>query len=217
VIAAVVFDFDGVLADTEPLHLHAYQDVLGPLGITLTREAYYERYLGFDDEGVFRQLALDRGSSIEPEEVARLVEVKGRAFEARLRTADVLYPGAAACVARLAAGFPLGIASGALKHEIEGILATNGLGGSFRFIVASGDTPSSKPSPDPYLRAAMLHGLPPSRCLAIEDSHQGVESAKAAGLTCIAITHTYPAALLGAADRIVTSLDEITTDLVRSL
>jgi beta-phosphoglucomutase-like phosphatase (HAD superfamily) len=54
VTAAVVFDFDGVLADTEPLHLQAYQDVLGPLGVTLTREAYYERYLGFDDDGVFR-------------------------------------------------------------------------------------------------------------------------------------------------------------------
>jgi beta-phosphoglucomutase len=217
VISAIVFDFDGVLADSEPLHLRAYQEVLAPRGITLGRDDYYEKYLGFDDVGVFWQLAEDRGWSIDAQDVETLIAEKARRFDALIHTTDVLYPGAARCVERMAAAFPLGIASGALKHEIQGILARGGLGDSFRFIVASGDTPSSKPAPDPYRLAAELHRLPPATCVAIEDSVQGLESAKAAGLACIAVTHTYAAETLASADRIVGSLDEITPDLVRSL
>lgn len=216
-ISALVFDFDGVLANSEPLHLRVYQEVLTPRGITLTRDDYYDKYLGFDDEGVFRQVGEDRGRPIDAREIAALIEEKARRFDALVRTAGVLYPGAAACVARMAAAFPLGIASGARKHEIQGILARGGLDGSFRFIVASGDTPSSKPAPDPYRLAAELHGVPPATCLAIEDSVQGLESARAAGLACIAVTHTYPADILVSADLIVASLDEITPELVRGL
>jgi beta-phosphoglucomutase len=212
-IEAIVFDFDGVLADSEPLHLRAYQDVLGPRGVTLTREEYYETYLGYDDEGVFGLLVDQLGGAT----VERLIEEKTQRFERLVQTLDVLYPGAPACVERLAAAFPLGIASGALGHEIRGILERGRLSQWFKFIVAAGDTPVSKPAPDPYLLAASRHGLPPSRCLAIEDSYQGLESARSAGLRTIAITHTYPASLLGNADRVVTSLDEITPALVRSL
>ena len=216
-ISALVFDFDGVLADSEPLHLRAYQEVLAPRGLSLTRDDYYDKYLGFDDVGVFWQLAEDRGWSIDARDVETLIEEKARRFDALVHTTDVLYPGAAACVERMAAAFPLGIASGALKEEIQRILARGGLGDRFRFIVASGDTPSSKPAPDPYRLAAELHGVPPATCLAIEDSVQGLESARAAGLACLAVTHTYPADTLGSADRIVASLDEITPALVRRL
>ena len=216
-IKGIVFDFDGVLADSEPLHLRAYQDILTPRGVTLSRDDYYATYLGFDDQGVFRQLAEDRGWSIGEREVAALIDEKGRAFDRLVRNTDVLYPGAARCVERMAAAFPLGIASGALEHEIRGILERGGLDRHFRFIVASGHTPVSKPAPDPYRLAARLHGLEPSACLAIEDSQQGVESAKSAGLACIALTHTYPAEALAAADRVVASLDDLTPDLVRSL
>lgn len=215
-ISAVVFDFDGVLADSEGLHLRAYQEVLAPLGVTLTRVEYYDRYLGFDDEGVFTELfkALERG--LEVDRKTALIDEKGRVFEALTREADVLYPAAAGCIGRLGKVFPLGIASGALKHEIEAILRRSQVDSAFRFIVASGDTPQSKPAPDPYRRAAALHGRPPAECLAIEDSHAGIESAKAAGLTCIAITHTYPAHELRSADLVVDSLDEITVELIRS-
>ena len=117
----------------------------------------------------------------------------------------------------MAAAFPLGIASGALRHEIEAVLRREGLERHFRFIVASGDTLQSKPAPDPYRRAAELHGLPPAACLAIEDSRWGIESAKSAGMSCIGVTHTYPKEGLTMADRVVTSLDEITPELVRAL
>jgi len=216
-VAAIVFDFDGVIADSEPLHLRTYQDVLSSVGITVDRDEYYERYLGFDDAGAFRAIAAARGLQWTEQEIADLVARKTAVFDARLGTAAMLYPDAAGCVARLAGRFPLGIASGALKHEILAVLRSSGLEPHFRFVVAAGDTRRSKPAPDPYRRAAELHGLPPGRCLAIEDSRWGIESARTAGLRCIGITNTYPAHELTMADRVIGSLDELTDDLIGGL
>jgi beta-phosphoglucomutase-like phosphatase (HAD superfamily) len=217
VIKAIVFDFDGVLADSEPLHLRAYQEVLSPLGITLTGDDYYAHYLGYDDEGVFSKLAALHGFELDERRLNGLIAEKTRVFDATIASGEILYPGAAGCVERMAAAYPLGIASGALRHEIEAVLRGAGLERHFRFIVASGDTTEGKPAPDPYRRAAELHGVPPSACAAIEDSRWGIESAKSAGLSCVAVTNTYPREQLARADRIVSSLDEFTPALIESL
>jgi beta-phosphoglucomutase-like phosphatase (HAD superfamily) len=112
----------------------------------------------------------------------------------------------------------VGIASGALRADIDLILRGAALAPLFKFIVAAGDTDRTKPAPDPYLRAAELHGVPAGACVAIEDSHWGLESARAAGLRTIAITHTYPRAeLAGHADRVVDALSELTWDLISQL
>ncbi len=214
-IRALVFDFDGVLADSEPLHLRSYQEVLTPIGIRITRDEYYTHYLGYDDEGVFTKIAEARGVRMEPPQVAALIAEKTRVFDDMIAAGEMLYPAARACVERMAAHFPLGIASGALRHEIEAILRGGNLARHFRFIVASGETTAGKPAPDPYRRAAELHGVPPSTCLAIEDSRWGLESAKAAGLWSIGITNTYPRAELTMADRVIDSLDELTPELIR--
>lgn len=214
---AVVFDFDGVLADSEPLHLATYQDIFSGLGVTLTREDYYANYLGYDDEGVFKAMAASHGWAFDTQFIASLVARKSRVFDALIGTSHVLYPDAATCVERLASVFPLGIASGALKHEIRMILEGARLDHHFQFIVAAGDTPAGKPAPDPYARAAQLHGLPPASCVAIEDSRGGIASAKAAGLRCVGITNSYPASELTAADVIITSLEDFTPDLVARL
>jgi beta-phosphoglucomutase len=216
-IEAVVFDFDGVLADSEPLHLRAYQEVLAEAGITVGRDEYYAQYLGFDDTGAFKAISAARGLQWTEHQIAALVARKTVVFDGLIDSVDVLYPRAAECVARMAEALPLGIASGALRHEIEAVLRRTGLHGHFRFIVASGETPFSKPSPDPYQRAAELHGRPAGACVAIEDSRWGIESAKRAGLSCVAITHTYPAEELAAADAVIGSLDEFTPDLLASL
>ena len=216
-IKALVFDFDGVLADSEPLHLRAYQEVLSTFGLTLTREEYYAHYLGYDDDGVFTMLAAAHGFELDARRLDALVAEKGRVFDAIIESGDLLYPRAVSCIERMAPLFPLGIASGGLRHEIESILRGSRLDRHFRFIVASGDTPVSKPAPDPYRRAVELHGVMPSECLAIEDSHWGVESAKAAGLWCVAITNTYPRDQLALADRVIDSLDEITPAFVGGL
>jgi HAD superfamily hydrolase (TIGR01509 family) len=216
-IRAVVFDFDGVLADSEPLHLAACQEVFASIGVTLTREEYYARYLGYDDETMIRVLAHDRGWTPDAAQVATLIAQKARVFDEVIERTDVLFPGAADCVERLARDYPLGIASGALRHEIETILRRARLDRHIRFIVASGDTPNSKPAPDPYARAAQLHALPSGDCVAIEDSRWGIESAKSAGLKCVGITNTYAADELRAADAVVASLDEFTAELIRTL
>ena len=214
---AVVFDFDGVLADSEPLHLAASQEVFASIGISLTRAEYYSRYLGYDDDLMIRALTGDRGLTLDDARVEALIAEKARVFDDVIARTDVLFPGAAACVERLAGEFPLGIASGALRHEIEMILRRARLDRHIRFIVASGDTMNSKPAPDPYARAASLHGVAPAECVAIEDSRWGIESAKSAGLKCVGITNTYSAPELSAADRVVSSLDEFTAGLIRSL
>lgn len=216
-IAAIVFDFDGVLADSEPLHLAATQEVLASLGATLTREEYYAEYLGYDDEGMFKALSDARGWKLTQGEIRTLIADKATALEAVISGTDVLYAGASDCVERLAAEWPLGIASGALRHEIEAILRRGNLDGYFKFVVGAGDTHASKPAPDPYWRAAELHGVAPNTCVAVEDSRFGIESAKTAGLWCIGITHTYPVSELLEADSIITSLAELTPELIRSL
>lgn len=216
-IRAVVFDFDGVIADSEPLHLRALQEAIAPLGMTIERSEYYERYLGYDDMGAFSAIAADRGVELTQEGLRALIAAKSVIYQSLLTGSGVLYPGAPACVERLASRYPLGIASGALRHEIQTILRAGALDGHFRFIVASGDTPTGKPAPDPYLRAASLHGLPPPDCVAIEDSRWGIESALSAGMRCIGITHTYPASELSSADLIVNRLEDLTSDLIGTL
>lgn len=216
-VAAIVFDFDGVLADSEPLHLRAYQAVLAELGVDLDRVEYYERYLGFDDVGAFQAIGQARGRGWSDDTIAGLVGRKTAVFDRMLGSDGALYPRAAACVERLAASFPVGIASGALRHEIETVLRNSGLDRHVRFIVAAGDTPLGKPAPDPYRRAAELHGLPAAACLAIEDSRWGIESARGAGLRCVGITHTYPAEELAGADAVIDSLDEFTPEFIRRL
>jgi beta-phosphoglucomutase-like phosphatase (HAD superfamily) len=216
-----VFDFDGVLADSEPLHLRAYQQVLSRFGVTLSRDDYYANYLGYDDEGVFTQLAARHGIQVDDQGIRQLIDEKTRVFdttiEAGIESGAILYPGAAACIELMASRYPLGIASGALRHEIEAILSGARLQQYFQFIVASGETAEGKPAPDPYRRAAELHSCPASQCVAIEDSRWGIASAKSAGLACVGITTTYSSEHLTAADRIIASLDEFTPDLVDAL
>jgi beta-phosphoglucomutase-like phosphatase (HAD superfamily) len=217
-VSAIVFDFDGVLADSEPLHLRSYQEIFEPHGVRLDTKTYCDRYLGFDDEGAFRQIATDYGLMLGDEEIELLMAEKSRRFAALVSGRNVLYPGALACARGLAAVWPVGVASGALRQEIELMLRGAGLIDTFKFIVAAGETDRTKPAPDPYLRAAELHGVPPAACVAIEDSHWGLESARTAGMRTIAITHTYPRdKLIGGADLVVDTLEEITPDLVRRL
>jgi beta-phosphoglucomutase len=216
-IRAIVFDFDGVLANSEPLHLRSYQTVLSELGIALDREEYYTHYLGYDDVTAFKVISERRGQRWSDAAIAEILERKTVVFDDIVAASDVLYPEAIPCVRRLAEAMPLGIASGALRHEIAAILRRADLEDCFRFIVAAGETAASKPAPDPYRRAAELHGVPPGQCVAIEDSRWGIASAKGAGLRCVGITQTYPAAGLPGADAIIDSLNEFTVDLLTRL
>jgi beta-phosphoglucomutase len=215
-IQAIVFDFDGVLADSEMIHFRVYNELLASSGVRLTKEEYCEEYLGFDDEGVFEHLAQKKNLMLGDEEIEMLIAAKARRFEAIVSASNVLYPTAESCVRRLAAVWPVGICSGARRSEIEVMLGGAGLLDLFRFIVATGDTDQGKPAPDPYVKAAERHGVAPHECVALEDSHAGLQSARSAGMRTIAISTTYPRPTLQA-DRVVDSLDEITVEFIRGL
>jgi beta-phosphoglucomutase len=220
-IRAVVFDFDGVIADTEPLHFRALRDVLAQEGVVLTETDYYGRYLGYDDVGAFGAIASDRGVHWDPGHLAGLVARKSVRLEELEGAASVLFPGAAAAIRRMAEKCPLAIASGALRAEIMHVLNREHLAGFFPVVVAAGDTPTSKPAPEPYRRAleriaaATGGALDPSECVAIEDSRWGLESARAAGLRTVGITHTYQAdTLTDAAEAVILHLDQLTWELL---
>lgn len=214
-LRAIVFDFDGVLANSEPLHFQGFHDVLAEEGIVLTRDDYYTRYLGYDDAGVFHAIAEERGAAWTAARIGDLVARKAVRLEVLERDASILFPGAAAAVRRAAAAVPVAIASGALGAEIRRVLDREQLTACFTAIVAAEDTPLSKPAPDPYLRALALlapalGGRVAARdCVAVEDSHWGLESARAAGLRTVGITHTYGASALVGADLVIDSLDAL--------
>jgi beta-phosphoglucomutase len=222
-LQAVFFDFDGVIADSEPLHLRAYQSVLRADGIDLDRAEYYERYLGHDDAGLFEALASDRHLPLSPDKIDEWIAAKSSIVEEMLSSDAILFPGAAACVKIFAELVPLAVASGALEPEIEIVLEHAGLRGAFGAIASASDGVRGKPAPDLYLlaMAKLKSRLPdpfdPAACIAIEDSRWGLEAAHLAGLRCVAVTHTYPAAALGRADLIVDSLSELTPNVVEAL
>jgi len=222
-LRAIVFDFDGVIANSEPLHLRAFQDVLAEEGVPFTESEYYARYLGYDDLGVFSAVAGDRDRRWTADEVASLVRRKARRLDEIERGQSMLFPGAAAAIVRLAAACPLAIASGALRAEIVRVLDRERLAGYFTVIVAAEDAPAGKPAPDPYLRAveglsaAAGRPIAPAECVAVEDSQWGLASARAAGLRTVGITHTYAAKALAGADVVVASLDQLTWELLSNL
>jgi beta-phosphoglucomutase len=215
-LQAVIFDFDGVIANSEPLHLMAYQQLLAEEAIELTSSEYYAKYLGYDDRGVFEALSHDRGLQWGDADVDALIERKGTRMHDILRSGSVVFPGAGQFIREAAAAVPIAIASGAQHDEILEIVEGAGLRDAFSAIVASGDTPESKPSPAPYrlafdrLCAASGLQLDPRRSVAIEDSHWGLESAKGAGLRLVGVTNTYPAHELVSAELVVDGLSTLT-------
>ena len=215
-LQAIVFDFDGVIANSEPLHLLAFQQALADEGVELLPADYYAHYLGYDDVGLFQALAKDRGIAMSGGEVSELVARKGERMQTLLRSGSVLFPGATEFIREAAAAVPLAIASGAMRHEIEEVIDAAGMTDLFSTIVAAGDTPESKPSPAPYrlalerLRESSRREIDPRRSVAIEDSRWGLESAQGAGLRLVGVTNSYPAHELTGAELVVDSLTALT-------
>lgn len=223
-LQAIVFDFDGVIADSERLHLRSYQEILAPEGITISNEDYFERYLGYDDVGVFKAVGRDQGVPMNDARVSDLIARKGERYEALASAGEMLFPGAADFIRAAAAAVPIAIASGALTHEIEELLVRTGLRELFPVIVGADQTERSKPHPDPYqtafarLRSHSGRDLIPWRSVAIEDSRWGLVSAKGADLRCVAVTNTYSEAELRAdAELVVPGLHALTLDALDAL
>ncbi len=215
-LRAIVFDFDGVIANSEPLHYRAFRDVLREWRVDLREPDYYERYLGYDDVSAFRHIAADRGIEWDEERIADLVVAKAAMMERLEADGSILFPGAEGAVRQAAAALPLAIASGALGAEIRRVLDRAGLTPCFQTIVGAEDAARSKPAPDPYQKAVALLGLSAgsaagllaAECVAIEDSPWGLQSARAAGLRTVAVAQTYARDALDA-DLVIASIGDL--------
>jgi HAD superfamily hydrolase (TIGR01509 family) len=218
---AVIFDFDGVLVNSEPLHFRALREALAGDGIAITAEEYLAEYVAYDDRGSIR-IALERhGRPIVPERIGALAAAKAEAFE-RLMAEVPFYPGARELVRALAAEMPVAIASGARRAEIERILAAAGLRASFAAVVGADDVSRTKPDPEPYAAAfariaPLVPGLTPAEVAVFEDTIPGIASARAAGMKVIGVAQTYPAQKLGLAHRVVAALEGLGVAEVRAI
>lgn len=216
VLRAILFDFNGVLVDDEPLHLELFQKVLAEEGVQLSEEDYYRRYLALDDRGCFSQALLDSGDEPEAGRLARLIARKASYYRDRIRRDGYpFFPGALELVREAAAAeeLMLGVVSGALREEVQGALRQAEVRDAFKVVVAAEDVKKSKPDPEGYIKG--LEGLNsrpplpgrlihPHEVLAIEDSPGGLAAAAAAGLSTLAVAQTYPLDQLDAAQAVET-------------
>ena len=195
---ATLFDFDGVLVDSEPVHLEAFRDVMRPLGITVTDEAYAAKYLGLDDYGAIRAILTDANYTFSPDRIRQLVEQKAPAFMRRFKDSLRVYDGAADIVRRRANRGPVGIVSGALEPEIRFGLERMGVLDVVRFVISAEACRACKPDPEGYELALQRldRGVP---AVVVEDSIAGVQAGKAAGLRVAAVAHSYSPRELAAA------------------
>ncbi len=199
-IRAFIFDFNGVVVDDEPLHFELFQKVLQEESVILSRDDYYERYLGMDDRDCFTAVLQDQGLVWSADRILDLIQRKARYYETAMETQPPFVPGAIAWIKRLSSSYHLAIVSGALRSEIEMLLKIGGIERDFSLIVAAGETPRGKPHPDGYQLALELlnrdfvapsERLLPEECLVFEDSPWGIESAHGAGMPCVGLTTSY--------------------------
>jgi len=214
-LKAVIFDFNGVIVDDEPLHLELFRRVLGEEGVALTDEDYHAKYLGYDDRGCFTTALKDAGRTElagNAKLITELIERKADYYYEAIEDRFLLFPGAVELVKKLAAKYPMAIASGALRGEIEVVLRRGGIRECFKEIIASEDVTVCKPDAEGYNKALASLNAPgsdliqPGECLVIEDSVAGVEAAKRAGMWCLAVTNSYTAGDLAKADWVVSTL-----------
>jgi HAD superfamily hydrolase (TIGR01509 family) len=222
-LLAIIFDFDGVIADTEPLHFAGFRKTLAEIGISLTEPDYYANYLGYDDRGCFIAALAAHHRPLEPAALAQLMERKARAYLESVTDHLVIFPGVREFVREAAASYPLAIASGALRHEIEFILEQAGLRKEFLHITGAEDVANGKPDPQPFLHAldAVNQRRPnrtiaPGSCLVIEDSIPGLRGAKAAGMKVLAVANTHTIQDLHEAHATAQSLSQVRLDELRN-
>lgn len=214
-LRAVIFDMDGVICDSEPLHMKAFQRVLSDHGISLTDQEYYDKYLAFDDRGCFEAVFAAAKRPLDPAKLQDFIEAKGRFFDEMMKEHLVIYPGAEAFIKRLADRYPLALASGARRLEVEFVLRKAKIRGQFTAIVSADDVKKGKPDPESFqtalkwLNERRLVDTPevkPGECLVIEDSRHGLAAAKKAGMKGAAVTTSYKAEELTDAQLIIDSM-----------
>jgi len=223
-LKAVIFDFDGVITDSEVIHFRTFNMVLEPFGVTLSKHEYYANYLGLSDLDLIKQLIAEGRLDIGNGEVEELCRQKNKAFEKLMKEDGNIIDGVREFLNRLRKNdILMAICSGALLSEIMLILEDARISGFFETVVSADQVKKGKPHPDGFLlamkRLDKKHNLDikPADCVVVEDSRWGLQAAKAAGMHSLAITNSYDAGELKIAEKIVDHLNEVTIDMLREI
>lgn len=203
---AIIFDMDGVIVDSEPVHEHAYLEVVRELGYGDTHGLRFADYVGRSDEVLWRDFIARHNPAQSYEE---LLALKTRCVVEIIRRDQPVFEGVAELIERLAARYVLALASGSERLIVQEVLELKRLGRFFSASVAGSEIRHGKPAPDIFLRAAELVRVPPQACCVIEDSKPGIAASLAAGMEVIAITNTHSADELRRATHVVRTYDEI--------
>lgn len=188
---AVIFDFDGVIVDSEPVHEEGLRLAAATVGMAVTHERYLAEYVGYDDRDCFVAVARDHGRELTEEECEALAQRKAALVAKMLDEGRApAYPGAVELVKAAGAEYPIAICSGALLSEIEACVKRLGIRELFRTIVSAEMVEKSKPDPACYLLTAERLGVAPAECVVIEDTPTGATAAKRAGMKVMGVGHT---------------------------
>ena len=207
----IIFDFDGVILDSENSHFIAFNEGLKNLNINISEDEYYSKYISLDDRGVITNVVNDKNISVTNEEIDMIIKNKNDYFESRLIDNSKLFPGVEELIIQLSKNFVLSIGSGANRSEIIKTLKNNNIYDYFEIIVSANEVNNPKPNPETYNRVLdnINTDFNINEIIVIEDSPGGIEAAKSAGLKCIAITNTFNNKELGKADIIVSNYEDI--------
>ena len=196
---AVIFDMDGVLINSEPLHFRATQEILATYGVAMSEADYFGRYIVYSDWEIMELLLPD--ASARP----AAAQAKSRRYLELVASGISAFPDGLSLLTR-PDGWRVALATGSMRNEAELALGSLGIRKHFHVVITREDCVHGKPNPEPFLRAAGELGVAPARCVVIEDTPGGVQAAKAAGMTCVAVTHSCPRAQLSGADLVVDDL-----------
>ena len=224
-LKAVIFDFDGVITDSEILHLRSFNRVLAQqYGVEITTKAYYKDYLGLTDFECFKLVADERQLALDDQQIANLMKQKTQIFEELAKAEGRIIEGVRDFLKMLEQNnILIAICSGAVLAEIELILEEARLRHFFTVIVSAEQVKKGKPDPEGFLLALeklnqnRQTAILPNQCIVVEDSHWGLKAAKAAGMHTIAVTNSYDADKLTLAEKIVAQLTELSIDDLQQL
>ena len=222
-LKAVIFDFDGVITDSEILHFRAFNEILAQFDVQISKPEYYQNYLGFSDRDCYEALIQEGRLPITAEQAPDLIAQKKKVYLHLAQTEGQIIEGVRPFLELLHShGIVLGICSGALQGEIEFNLEQARIRSYFVTVVAADHVTRGKPHPEGFLLALQQlqqvnMSITAQSCVVIEDAHWGLKAAQAAGMPTVAVTNSYPAEQLSMADHIVSRLDEITLDDLHGL
>jgi len=203
---AAIWDMDGVIADTAAFHLAAWQDVFCRRGVDYTAAAF-RRHFGQRNDTIIRAAL---GEAVDELTIDEIAVEKETAFRAAAAGKVKPFPGVLALLGAMREhAFRTAVGSSAPAENIRLITDTLGITASFDTVVAGREVTEGKPSPQGFLLAAERLGAAPARCVVIEDAPAGVAAAKKAGMRCVAVTNSHPAAALAEADRVVATLETV--------